>query len=627
MPSENEAPREFPFLGSVKLKGTFKTRTGLHVRGGGAGINPRGVDAPLIRDPMSKSARQSDGLPYIPGSSLRGKLRTFLVRTLNKPVKEVVRAGGRPIRLHSCQDDQCEVCRLFGSVPAESSEEQWSLPAALHLSDLRLGNPDTFREELKSENALDRITAQSNPRQIERIPPETSFSVSFTYYVRRADHLEEDLCNLLTALALLQDDSLGGHGSRGYGAVSISLSKIKARRFGVQAQKELLIDYPQDLPLAEAVDRIGEALPEIKTFFASASQITFTKSAGPTAPKDIVRHVACLHFTSPLHVGEPRVGLEGCADVISADTLFSAIANTWLTIYGKQSLEQLLAEFNSAAELPDCAPPFLLSSAFPYRNTEFFFPKPLWQERSDEEEVDAKAAKALKALKDLKFLPAAFFQKWITGHLEKSDFGDWMIQEGETQKSLSATEILPRVRLDRLDLASNLYFCGQVYFPEDGGLYFLAEGTEENLAQLYEVLRLLGELGIGGERALGFGRFTLREQKIEEIKTLEFLASYPNRDAFLTLAPYFPTDREIRALVRNEGEEMTAYQLVERGGWVDSPELRSGRRKKTCRMFTEGSVFQTQPRGCLVDVTPEPVKKAPHHVYRYGFAFPVGMVK
>ena len=77
----------------------------------------------------------------------------------------------------------------------------------------------------------------------------------------------------------------------------------------------------------------------------------------------------------------------------------------------------------------------------------------------------------------------------------------------------------------------------------------------------------------------------------------------------------------------SKGEDLIGYQLVERAGWVDSPVVTSGQRKKTCRMFAEGSVFRTQPRGCLVDVTPEPVEKAPPHpVYRYGFAFPVGMV-
>ena len=174
MPEVSTTSLDFPFVGKVILTGVLTTRTGLHVGAGDAGVNPRGVDAPLVRDPMSRrhepaTDKTTEALPYIPGSSLRGKLRMLLVRKLGKPVEEIARAGGKPIRLHSCQEERCEVCRLFGSVPQRKSgqgDDPWSLPAALHLTDLRLTEEarTRFQRELKSENALDRITAQSNPR-------------------------------------------------------------------------------------------------------------------------------------------------------------------------------------------------------------------------------------------------------------------------------------------------------------------------------------------------------------------------------------------------------------------------------------------------------------------------------
>lgn len=646
MPETRTTRPDLPFVGKVTLSGTLTTRTGLHVGAGGAGINPRGVDAPLIRDPMARRAAQpgqmADPLPYVPGSSLRGKLRMLLVRKLDKPIQEVAGAGGRAIRLHSCQDEACEVCRLFGSVPPldlKKPEKQgeaaapWSLSAALHVADLRLQAPQQFAQnELKGENALDRVTARSNPRQIERIPQGTSFILSFTYYVRRPDHLEEDLHNLLTTLSLLQDDTLGGHGSRGYGAVSVSLTQLKAHRFGLQEQEEQSKKYPLNLPLTEAKEEIDKVLSEVKAFLISLSKVTFPRPETSEAQGELIRRIACLRFSSPLHVGEPRVGLEGCVETVSSDTLFSALANAWATLYGKQSLEELLAEFCRAAKETSSSPPFLLSSAFPYLGEEFFLPKPFTRPpRVDEDQLES------KSLKDSKFLPAYLFGQWIGGELQTADLDKSLKEEEEKRKKqkLSAKGILPRLRLDRLDLAANLYFCGQVYFPEDGGLYFLIEGKEKMLGQLHEALRLLGELGLGGERALGFGRFTVREwRKVEEVDALGFLRRDENhpdgigaivKNAFLTLSLYHPSQREMPVLRKILGDRETSngYQLVERGGWVDSPELRSALRKKTCRLFAEGSVFQSEPRGCLIDVTPD---KAPHQVYRYGFAFPVGIV-
>lgn len=637
MPEASNTQPDFPFVGKVTLIGTLTTRTGLHVGAGGAGINPRGVDAPIIRDPMAQRPGQSgkvgSALPYIPGSSLRGKLRMLLVRRLNKPVREVAQAGGRFIRLHACDDENCEVCRLFGSVPMApqgtggqaGSTEPWSLAASLHVADLRLKDPQHFvGNELKNENALDRISAQSNPRQIERVPQETVFSLSLTYYVRRVDHFEEDLHNVLATLALLQDDTLGGHGSRGYGAVSISLDEIRSQRFGPQEHQARKRTEHLNLPLENAREKIGYVLPEIKAFLVSLPETTAPQPRVQEQQQEMTLcYVACLHFNSPLHVGEPRVGLEGCVDAVSSDTLFSALANAWVTLYGKQSLEALLAEFGRSSTASDHPIPFRLSSAFPYIGDRFFFPKPFFRTRRNEEEAET------KALKDLKLLPANLFHSWITGGLTKSEFDEQVAHEVEKQKDekRSTKRILPRVRLDRLDLTSNLYFCGQVYFHEEGGLYFLVQGKEAMLQKLREALELLGKLGLGGERALGFGRFKVRAWKpILEVESLRFLSRNTGRDAFVTLSLYHPSPQELSSLLNNEGDNLLGYQLIERGGWVDSPALRFAIRKKTCRLFTEGAVFRTGPQGCIVDVTPDAVTTIPHRVYRYGFAFPVGMV-
>jgi CRISPR-associated protein Csm3 len=74
--------------------------------------------------------------------------------------------------------------------------------------------------EWKFENGLDRITAAANPRQLERVPAGSEFNFELVYTVEDATQAEEDLRNLSIALAILEDDALGGHGSRGYGKIS-----------------------------------------------------------------------------------------------------------------------------------------------------------------------------------------------------------------------------------------------------------------------------------------------------------------------------------------------------------------------------------------------------------------------
>ena len=73
--------------------------------------------------------------------------------------------------------------------------------------------------ERKFENGIDRITAAANPRQIERVPKGAKFELEMVYTVENEEDAVKDFENLAIALAILEDDALGGHGSRGYGKV------------------------------------------------------------------------------------------------------------------------------------------------------------------------------------------------------------------------------------------------------------------------------------------------------------------------------------------------------------------------------------------------------------------------
>lgn len=250
-----------PLLGKLRLTSHLLVETGLHIGGGGESLDIGGLDKPVIRDPLTLQ-------PYLPGSSIKGKLRSILERLLNKPVN---RPGGSGTYRYESDDLEsgfsngseipfegartCPVSRVFGStgtecwLPEEIAQAQElditdrqtikgkkcakvkgrNAPARLIVRDChlleasadKLKKVDTglYMTEWKFENGIDRITAAANPRQLERVPAGSEFKFELVYTVEDAAQAEEDLKNIAITLAILEDDALGGHGSRGYGKV------------------------------------------------------------------------------------------------------------------------------------------------------------------------------------------------------------------------------------------------------------------------------------------------------------------------------------------------------------------------------------------------------------------------
>ena len=130
--------------------------------------------------------------------------------------------------LNKIEDDREEICRLFGSAAKGSAGGR---PARLQFYDIRMTEDsfarfdamelDTYIGEIKWENAIDRLTAGANPRQIERVPAGAEFDFRLVYNIENEAELMEDMELLAAGLELLQMDYLGGHGSRGYGRVSL----------------------------------------------------------------------------------------------------------------------------------------------------------------------------------------------------------------------------------------------------------------------------------------------------------------------------------------------------------------------------------------------------------------------
>lgn len=218
--------------GKVLITGILKVLTGMHI-GGSSDFAPIGaVDSPFIRDPFTHA-------PIIPGSSIKGKLRTLLAR---------ISCDG--YILNSVADDNAVVARLFGA-----SGKNFACPARLQFFDLFVTeatkgrfsafDTDTYIGEVKFENTINRTSGVANPRQIERVPAGAEFAFKLVYNVEKIEEAKEDLETLSEGFKLLENDYLGGHGSRGYGRVAlqdIKLDTVGKFTLDLSAYEELFKD-------------------------------------------------------------------------------------------------------------------------------------------------------------------------------------------------------------------------------------------------------------------------------------------------------------------------------------------------------------------------------------------------
>ena len=186
----------------IQITGKLEVVTGMHIGGSSAFAAIGAVDSPVIKD-------SRENLPMIPGSSLKGKMRTLLAKEYNETV------AAKP------DEDNERIIRLFGSAKKGNIKR-----SRIQIADMVMENADEFRKrgsqsltEIKFENTINRVTAVAMPRQIERVIRGSEFALDIIYEVKEESEVVEDLSMLAEGMKLLQYDYLGGHGSRGYGKV------------------------------------------------------------------------------------------------------------------------------------------------------------------------------------------------------------------------------------------------------------------------------------------------------------------------------------------------------------------------------------------------------------------------
>lgn len=212
--------------GKVILTATLTLRSGLHIGTAGDFSAIGAVDNIVVRDPISHR-------PIIPGSSLKGKMRYLLTMAEYFEVD---------IKTTEMKERYQEILRLFGgSKPVimrsrlQFFDAHLQEESAKHLLSLDLDLPYT---EIKFENSIDYATSIANPRQQERVPAGAKFDFTLCYNVENLEELDKDLCNITRILSYLEDDYLGGHGSRGYGRVSFSDIKTQIKNYSGEAEVE-----------------------------------------------------------------------------------------------------------------------------------------------------------------------------------------------------------------------------------------------------------------------------------------------------------------------------------------------------------------------------------------------------
>ncbi len=228
--------KQITLLGRVLVTGRIRAVTGLRVGGSASPLAIGGVDLPVIRNVL-------DQRPYIPGSSLKGKMRSLAEKVTSAPQNRSIQnvhihtAGGNGPKDFQTENEykrtgveQYEkywVNPLFG-VPGEVGfpisgptrlvvrDTPMEEATAGKLAAIKTDLPFT---EIKTEVAIDRITSQATPRQVERVPAGSIFGpleIVLNLFVHSDCSLMD---HLLTCLQLVEDDYIGGHGSRGSGKV------------------------------------------------------------------------------------------------------------------------------------------------------------------------------------------------------------------------------------------------------------------------------------------------------------------------------------------------------------------------------------------------------------------------
>lgn len=324
-------------------------------------------------------------------------------------------------------------------------------------------------------------------------------------------------------------------------------------------------------------------------------------------------HCVKLNFTSPLHLGR-GIGeaYDSGSKLLHSDTISAALASARVQLFGDKDLKNYLESLR-------------VSSAFPFYESHYFFPKPMLKLNLEIEGQDEHLQS--KSLKKLEYLEQPMFEQVITGKYisvtkgQISDNKKYLWAEKPVVQSILKTEVQQRVTVPRDGQGDSVpYYVERLFFSEGAGLFFLLETENEQvLNETGVALKYLEDTGLGTDRTVGNGFFKT------EITSLQLSVS-ETRSYSMTLSLFCPEKEELAGLL--EGEP--AYLMEKRGGFIAGASAEQFRhlRKKSVFMFSEGSVFNgNNLTGKVLNLRPKWDDENLHPVYRSGKPVFVPVVK
>jgi CRISPR-associated protein Csm4 len=315
-----------------------------------------------------------------------------------------------------------------------------------------------------------------------------------------------------------------------------------------------------------------------------------------------------LKFPDGVHFGESaqKAGLDNTAMTCHADTLFSALTQECLALFGEETTRQWVERAKEGK--------FLLSSLMPFDRENLYIPRPALSRRvNNTSAAGFEDSTARKRMNKLRWIPIRGIQAYLA-YLAGAEFSFPEITFGRT-------DLTRRVNL-RDGEESQPYSVSGFYFQPDAGLYMIV-GCEESFdfKTIDVLLNSLARTGLGGKRNLGMGCFEIQPGRIDlsnrqspdqDLNLLMDYLSSPAAAVYMALSPVLPHEEEVSGIK----ERLLGYSLLERRGFIQSETYRGQNlKRRPCVMLEPGSCMSRPARGCLLDLRPE---NFPHPVYRFG---------
>jgi len=313
-----------------------------------------------------------------------------------------------------------------------------------------------------------------------------------------------------------------------------------------------------------------------------------------------------MHFRGGLHIGRGAEELDKTATTYSSDALKSALFAVGLSFYPEWAEDEEIF-FEG----------FRISSAFPFCGNTCFLPKPAgitFKFSAANFLTDAKQAKKIS------YVSSGIFAKWAQSPDTEIEVAEQQVADGAFlfNKQADAKKFLYTSVQQRVAVAAEgegdarPYYFERMFFSEGSGLFFLIEFLNETIrAQVMHTLRLLADAGIGTDRTVGNGQFSIDEPE-------DFAIPNSNLKGLkMALGLYLPTSEELATIDLEE----SYWSLIKRGGYMAAAEQDEFRslRKNSIYFFGEGSAFKTTNllKGCYVDLKPD-YNASLHPVWRCG---------